>query len=600
MGDETATLHTVSLETGKDVTDMDDIDLGGDPPAMDDVDLEEAPMAIACDFGNESPNNANDIMNDDVLNNLLDDSEPPEQNPDLQPEEPVRASSPRKENPFDKIKHNNHAPQPASDTGEHGNVENNLDGMDCSLPLSATPVTPTTDSIPASPVVEKKKQPMVVSVGTIDVAGTFPDKYEDINIMKKGDVEVGGTAAPADPPQPESNDYESLRDVRFSSVSIYDKPHFEEDIDIVVDDAQKHQAESFVSYKVVTKTTRESWTTHEFHVRRRYQDFLWLANTLTLQYPTHIIPPLPQKKMFNRYDPDFLRLRGLALNKFLCRIAEHPILSTSEHFFTFLSAKQVELLSQKKLSAPKGFNLPSVLPIGTTTNPFETTSEYITEFSGILSSLTSLSSKLEKEQLEQIEAMKTLPPTMSLWANVEGDLEPVLVKVGETVTTQYEALEEHVSTKEEIFNESIKEYQLYVNLVKGVLKHRDGMQITKEYYNHSALTKQAELEKLEVAEPGKSFATLFGKSPAAVKEDKIKKLKKEIADMSTSGEEAGDALVVANANIKSDLERWKINKEKDCRRLLDSVADSHIQYYQTAAESWSSLIEFIDNTDSII
>ena len=51
------------------------------------------------------------------------------------------------------------------------------------------------------------------------------------------------------------------------------------------------------------------------------------------------------------------------------------------------------------------------------------------------------------------------------------------MKVGETVTTQYEALESHVTTKEEIFNESIKEYQLYVSVVKGVLKHRDGMQV---------------------------------------------------------------------------------------------------------------------------
>jgi len=589
------------IDLGGGAPVMDDVDIGGGAPVMDDVDIGVGAPEVDCAAVN------NDILNDEVLNNLLNESVDQSsaqdvgdtvQPTDLHPEEPVRASSPRKENPFDKIKQSNHVSEPAEDTTSD-NVENNLDGMDCSLPLSASPLPPTIDSIPASPVVEKKKQPMVVSVGTIEVVGTFPDKYEDINIMKKGDVtEPPVDTAETGDPKAESNDYESLRDVRFSSVSIYDKPHFEEDIDIVVDDAQKHQAESFVSYKVVTKTTRESWTTHEFHVRRRYQDFLWLANTLTLQYPTHIIPPLPQKKMFNRYDPDFLRLRQLALNKFLCRIAEHPILSTSEHFFTFLSAKQVELLSQKKLSAPKGFNLPNVLPIGTTTNPFETTSEYITEFSGVLSSLTTHSSKLEKEQLEQIEAMKTLPPTMALWANVEGDLEPVLVKVGETVSTTYEALEEHVTTKEEIFNESIKEYQLYVNVVKGVLKHRDGMQITKEYYNHSALTKQAELEKLEVAEPGKSFATLFGKSPAAVKDDKIKKLKKDIADMSTAGEEAGDALVVGNANIKSDLERWKINKEKDCRKLLDSVADSHIQYYQTAADAWTSLIEFIDNTDS--
>ena len=463
MGDESDTLHAVSLEAEKEaqlLTTMDDVDLSGkspekemddidlfgrspktdevnlfgevpekpaapvmkdvdlfsDDPASDDgdifgeapaVDMESAEQEVDIDLGGgslgEVPTSNPNILDDEVLNNLLDsEGEAPTVEEDqssgeimdnvqlggpapepaqaeLQPEEPMKpASSPRKENPFDRMKQSNQVAAPSEETQE-SSVENNLDGMDCSLPLSASPIPPTS-SIPASPILEKKKQPMVVSVGTIDVAGTFPDKYEDINIMKKGDVpeSAAALADATSETKAESNDYESLRDVRFSSVSIYDKPHFEEDIAIVVDDAQKHQAESFVSYKVVTKTTRESWTTHEFHVRRRYQDFLWLAQTLTIQYPTHIIPPLPQKKMFNRYDPDFLRLRQLALNKFLCRIAEHPILSTSEHFFTFLSAKQVELLSQKKLSAPKGFNLPNVLPIGNTANPFEATSEYIT------------------------------------------------------------------------------------------------------------------------------------------------------------------------------------------------------------------------------
>lgn len=460
------------------------------------------------------------------------------------------------------------------------------------------PVEQVKDYETSQPESVPVRSPMVVSVGTIEVNGDH--EYEDINIMSKGSTTVT-EKQPAETTTDSSDkndDYESFKDFRFSSVSMYDKPHFEEDIEIIVEDAQKHAAESFVSYKVITKTTRESFQQHEFHVRRRYQDFLWLSNVLIQQYPSHIIPPMPQKKVFNRYDPDFLRLRQLALNKFLKRIAEHPILSTSEHFFTFLSAKQVELTEQKKSTSTKKF--PNIqIPAKVSESPFKSTSEYLDHFNKILAQMSTYSLKLHKDQAEQVQIMKTLSPSAALWANVEGDLEPILSKLGDVEIANTELLEKLVERKEEIFNESIKEYQLYINLVKNVLKHRDQMHITRDYYTETVLSKQKDLEKLEAAEPGKSIATFFGKSKEQVKEDKINKLKQEITTLSTDGEAAADELVVANATIRSDIERWKINKEKDSRTLISSVADAHIQYFEQSSKNWDTLMHFIDNIESL-
>ena len=56
---------------------------------------------------------------------------------------------------------------------------------------------------------------------------------------------------------------------------------------------------------------------------------------------------------------------------------------------------------------------------------------------------------------------------------------------------------------------------------KLLLDSFDLSQITKDYYTDTVLSREKELEKLEASEPGKSFATLFGKSPAQVKEEKI-------------------------------------------------------------------------------
>jgi len=50
------------------------------------------------------------------------------------------------------------------------------------------------------------------------------------------------------------------------------------------------------------------------------------------------------------------------------------------------------------------------------------------------------------------------------------------------------------------------------------------------------LNKQKDLEKLEASEPGKSFATFFGKSPIQVKEEKMSKLQQEITALSNEGE----------------------------------------------------------------
>ena len=61
-------------------------------------------------------------------------------------------------------------------------------------------------------------------------------------------------------------------------------------------------------------------------------------------------------------------------------------------------------------------------------------------------------------------------------------------------------------------------------------------QVTKDYFTDTVLSKQKELEKLEASEPGKSFATFFGKSPAQVKEEKMGKLKNDITNLSANGE----------------------------------------------------------------
>ena len=60
---------------------------------------------------------------------------------------------------------------------------------------------------------------------------------------------------------------------------------------------------------------------------------------------------------------------------------------------------------------------------------------------------------------------------------LQAELELLLTKLGDAASDTANALEKMVTCKEEIFTESIKEYQLYVNTLRNVLKNRDHMQV---------------------------------------------------------------------------------------------------------------------------
>lgn len=73
-----------------------------------------------------------------------------------------------------------------------------------------------------------------------------------------------------------------------------------------------------------------------FHQTRRYSDFLWLHEQLLKSHPGVIIPPIPEKKFIGSFDAEFVEARMRALERFLQRIAAHPILRQNQDFKAFL------------------------------------------------------------------------------------------------------------------------------------------------------------------------------------------------------------------------------------------------------------------------
>ncbi|XP_059580597.1 sorting nexin-30 isoform X1 [Alligator mississippiensis] len=348
-----------------------------------------------------------------------------------------------------------------------------------------------------------------------------------------------------------------------SSSSLLNRLQLDDDLDgetrdlfVTVDDPKKHVCtmETYITYRVTTKTTRAEFDLPEYSVRRRYQDFDWLRNKLEESQPTHLIPPLPEKFVMkgvvDRFSEEFVETRRKALDKFLKRIADHPVLSFNEHFNVFLTAKDLNAYKKQGMAllskmgesvkyVTGGYKLRS-RPL-----EFAAMGEYLDVFALKLGTIDRIAQRIIKEQLEYLVELREYGPVYSTWGGLEVELGEPLEGVSACIGNCCTALEELSEDMTEDFLPVLREYILYSESMKNVLKKRD--QVQAEY--------EAKLEAV-----------------ALKKEDRPK--------VPTDVEKCQDRVECFNADLKADMERWQNSKRQDFRQLLMGMADKNIQYYE--------------------
>ncbi|TFK29709.1 protein transporter [Coprinopsis marcescibilis] len=125
---------------------------------------------------------------------------------------------------------------------------------------------------------------------------------------------------------------------------------------ITVDDPQKvgDPLRPYIMYTVHTRTTSPLFQKSAFSVLRRYSDFVWLYETLCYNNPGVVVPPVPDKSSFGRFEDQFVRQRRLGLEKCIQKIANHPNLAKDPDLQLFLESDTFAL--DIKHRKPEGVN----------------------------------------------------------------------------------------------------------------------------------------------------------------------------------------------------------------------------------------------------
>ncbi|XP_054878762.1 sorting nexin-7 [Poeciliopsis prolifica] len=387
------------------------------------------------------------------------------------------------------------------------------------------------------------------------------DEDEDLEVFSKNTSLVDGN------PMPNSPD-SMVNQFRLDEENEEEQQGaINKDIFVTVDNPESHISaiETFITYRVVSRTTRSEFDSSEYEVRRRYQDFLWLKGRLEENYPTLIVHPLPEKfvmkSMVERFNDDFIETRRKALHRFLNRIAEHPILSCSHHFKVFLTEE--ELAPHRKLgpgflsrmSETMRAMANSVRGLRSKLEEFAVMQEYVDDFSNKTKSVDKVTHRIIKEHREYMDELKQYGLTYFQWAETEKLLAEPLKGVGSCVERCSKETEEQIQYLSEVLVPTLHEYVLCADTLKAVMRRRDNIQAEFEAKNEALASKTTDNEMLQ----------------------------EEVDDLADRVEQANNAL-------RGDWSRWRNSMRADLKSAFISTAAKNIDYYEKCLAVWESFL----------
>ncbi|KAH6556664.1 hypothetical protein KP509_1Z164500 [Ceratopteris richardii] len=99
---------------------------------------------------------------------------------------------------------------------------------------------------------------------------------------------------------------------------------------------------AYFTYLILTHTNIPKYGGQNFSVRRRFRDVVTLADKLAEAYRGYFVPARPDKNIVESQvmqKQDFIEQRRVAIDKYLRRLANHPVIRMSDELKVFLQSQ---------------------------------------------------------------------------------------------------------------------------------------------------------------------------------------------------------------------------------------------------------------------
>uniref|UniRef100_A0A182WW28 PX domain-containing protein n=1 Tax=Anopheles quadriannulatus TaxID=34691 RepID=A0A182WW28_ANOQN len=378
-------------------------------------------------------------------------------------------------------------------------------------------------------------------------------------------------------------------------------------IEIVVADPQKvgDGMGSYLAYKVSTKTNILKFKKRQFFTMRRFSDFLGLHDLLVSKYLRmgRIIPPAPEKNIIGTtkvrmgsqpqaeagagVNLEWIENRRASLERFLNRVAQHPILCQDTDFVNFLESDQ-ELPRAVNTAALSGAGVMRLFnKVGETVNKITyKMDENDPWFNDKISEVETIDAHMQKLH----SAIKALVSHRKELATLTGGVakSAALLSTCEEHTGLSQALSQLADVEEKvellrseqansdlyILSETIKDYIGLFGAIKDVFHERvkvfqnwqhAQMQLTKKRENKAKLELQDRRDKLE-----------FAQKEVEEWEGKVQRCQKEFDNISSE--------------IKKEMERFELARARDFKSTIIKYLEDQMAHQQQQMRYWEAIV----------
>ncbi|CAG8601036.1 5027_t:CDS:10 [Funneliformis caledonium] len=363
--------------------------------------------------------------------------------------------------------------------------------------------------------------------------------------------------------------------------------------------------EAFISYLITTKTTLDSFTDPKVVVRRRFQDFVLLHNSLNQDFAACVVPPLPDKHRL-----EFVEKRRASLQRFLDRLARHPTLQNSEYFRIFLESREwnAESLYRQKKSDGVFENLGDVLlnafsRIKKPDERFVEIKESVDKLEENLQTIERLYFKIIKRQTDLDADYREFGASIVNLGQLETGISRQLEKFGEAINKFSDAWKQMTDQEDHEYLNQIREFLSYCHCIKNVLKLRDQKQV--DFEELSEYLQGARTEKENILSTGKGSMGLSSFLREKVdyiknidqeqsKKERIQKLDAKINELSKEVESSNDISEKFSDEVAREYEIFQNAKTVELKECLLAYTDRHVEFYRQGMQLWEEIIPILE------
>ncbi|TQS35123.1 hypothetical protein Golomagni_04464 [Golovinomyces magnicellulatus] len=379
--------------------------------------------------------------------------------------------------------------------------------------------------------------------------------------------------------------------------------------------------DAFVSYLVTTNTTFVTFQKPSTTVRRRFTDFVFLYKTLSREYPTCAVPPVPEKNSLayvrgDRFGPDFTERRARSLTRFLLRLTLHPIIRRSALLIIFLesvdwNATMKSRLQRGSVGASSSDSAGGVFDGLTDTfiNAFTKVHKPDKRFIDVreksdkldedLGYIEKIVARVSRREGDLETDLKDLAEQFQHLITLESGVE----KEGAEFVHRLETTSQGLGVLRRVWDHnhlgSLRDMLAYSAAVKNLLKAREQKQLDfeqlTEYLNKS--TSERDLIANTHGSSSHTGASGFlvrkiedvrGVDHEQSRKERLRKLELRIQALVGGVEEAKKVTEAFDEEVVREVADFERIKRVEFKIQLGELADANIEFYQKVNEGWEA------------